>query len=282
VLRNTGANEVHLDNIAVSHGSVAGYLQTSPEYAMKHLLAEYGVSLFQICPAFRGGETGQRHKVEFQMLEWYRCEFTAGQLMDDLEALLQSLFKTVMDGRNPGSDLLQSAARVSYATLFESRYAINPHAVSTEELQRLAGINQLAHLGENPTRSDCLDALFSTGIEPALQKPHIVYDYPSCQSALAELVTSTDGHEVSNRFEYFVSGMEIANAYQELTNGQELAQRFQENNALRIQLGKPEIPPDTTLISAIDRMPRCAGIALGVDRLAMILLGTNRIDDVML
>ena len=125
--------------------------------------------------------------------------------------------------------------------------------------------------------ADCLDALFSTVIEPGLGAPTLVYEYPAFQSALAEVGYGEQGDIVSRRFELFAGGLELANAYQELTDAEELRARFDENNRQRALTNKPEIPADETLIEATARMPACSGIALGMDRLAMVLLGERDI-----
>lgn len=276
VLRAYGSSEVHLDNIQVGQ---LGYLQTSPEFAMKCLLAESPVSMFQVCPAFRGGETGARHRVEFQMLEWYRVGFSLNELMDDLIALLDYLVgelevhhPIVFDAARP--------LRVSYKTLFEDEFCGDPHMLGLRELQNLGRDIPAEYLDANATCADYLDALFSLRVEPTLQAPTIVYDYPVTQAALAQVKTNEQGNLVSDRFEYYVCGMELANAYQELNDPVELRRRFDENNQLRATAGKQTMANDETFLRSIGELPRCAGIALGVDRLAMILLGAATIDEV--
>ncbi len=275
LLRPFGSSEVHLESLSLEQG----YLQTSPEYAMKCLLAESGQSLYQICPAFRGGETGERHRVEFQMLEWYRVGYLLPELMQDLEALLGRAH-AALAREHPVIPIQLPATRVTYKSLFQDRYGLCPHSAQEDELRRLCHKASVAHLGENAQRADLLDALFSLGVEPELHETTIVHDFPACQAALAEVREDEDGCEVANRFELYQAGMEIANAYQELTDPEELRRRFKRNNAVRQAEGRPEIPDDLELLEAMGKMPVCSGIALGIDRLLMVLLGASNIDAV--
>lgn len=278
-LRVAGVSDVHLENLTVSLNGGKGYLQTSPEYAMKVLLANYQRDLYQICPAFRGGEAGAKHRVEFQMLEWYRCGMKLPALMADLA----SLFRALVAGLADDFDLAHEQddlQRVSYRTLFEAKFHLNPHSASLLQLRQLTDHLDLKHLDQSANVSDCLDALFSTSIEPALRQPTLVYDYPAVQCALADVSSGEQGDLVSQRFEFFAGGLELANAYQELTDAEELQRRLEENNRQRDKLGRPRVPLDEALIEATGRLPACAGIAMGIDRLAMVLLGADSIDAV--
>ena len=275
MLRPNGASESHIDNISVANH---GYLQTSPEYGMKCLLVEHQCSIFQICPAFRGGETGRFHQEEFQMLEWYRCEFSLVDLMEDFEKLLAYItLRLEMFGIQR---ITQIVDRFSYRELFEKYYGINPHAIELDELVGLIDSEYTEHLNEKSAVSDYLDAAFSSVIEPNLLAPTIVYDFPASQAALAEVKETSRGDSVSDRFEFYLAGVEIANAYQELRDQKELELRFSINNEQRKIKGKPLIEDDLELLSAIDRLPRCAGIAMGIERLAMALRGIENITEV--
>jgi lysyl-tRNA synthetase class 2 len=279
-LRAAGASDLHLQNLTVELPGATGYLQTSPEYAMKILLADYREDIYQICPAFRGGESGNRHLTEFQMLEWYRCGLSLVGLMDDLESLVNSVIADLA----ADFPLVLSAGRfrrVTYRELFEQSFGLNPHDAPRESLVQVASSVGLDHIGSDASVADCLDALFSTVIEPELAAPTLVFDYPAFQSALAEVGEGEQGDRVSRRFELFAGGLELANAYQELTDAEELRARFDENNRQRAQTDKPEVPADEELIEATSRMPACTGIALGMDRLAMVLLGEREISAVI-
>ena len=274
-LRLTGSSETHLENIEVVQ---QGYLQTSPEYAMKCLVAEHRLSIFQICPAYRGGEIGRRHRVEFQMLEWYRCDHSLCELMDDLQAMLKHVSEQMADYSI--QSIGRTVDRYSYRELFEKHLQVNPHFSAFEELASLVAPEITAHLNERSTMGDYLDAVFTNAIEPQLLAPTIVYDFPACQAALAETKRLSTGDLVSDRFELYVGGVEIANAYQELCDGQELTRRFAKNNKQRQLNSKPIIKDDMELLAVIDDLPRCAGMALGIDRLTMVLRGIEDIAEV--
>ena len=267
LLRPFGSSEVHLDNIVLDQG----YLQTSPEYGMKCLLAETGQSIYQICSAFRAGEAGERHRIEFQMLEWYRVGYRLTELRRELEALLASIDSMLAEAFEIRRIRLPLRC-VSYQSLFRERYGVCPHTTDDNRLRQLAETLPAEHLADDARRADLLDTLFSQGIELQLQEATLVYDFPACQSALAERHADDQGCEVANRFELYLGGLEIANAYQELTDADELRCRFAENNAIRSELGKPPVPDDPELLDAMTTMPACAGIALGIDRLLMALL----------
>jgi lysyl-tRNA synthetase class 2 len=242
---------------------------------MKCLLAEHRLSIFQICPAYRGGEIGRRHRTEFQMLEWYRCGHTLAELMDDLQAMLKYVGKQME--KYSIQPISQISDRYSYRELFEKHFKVNPHSLGIEGLAGLVAPEITAHLDEHSTLGDYLDTVFSDAIEPQLLAPTIVYDFPACQAALAETKQLSTGDLVSDRFELYVGGVEIANAYQELCDGKELSRRFAANNQQRQLTGKPIIEDDMELIAVIDDLPRCAGVALGIDRLTMALRGLDDI-----
>ena len=245
------------------------YLQTSPEYYMKRLLAADSGSIFYLNKAFRAEESGRLHSPEFTMLEWYRVGFDDQQLMDEIDALLQMVLAC------------EKAERVSYQALFEQHFQINPHAVALSTLQSLVKEHCGDLIGlENPTETDCLQLLFSEVIEPTLgqDRPAFVIDYPQAQAALAKLKT-VDGQTVASRFEVFYKGIELANGYHELTDAAEQRKRFEVDLAQRKQLGLPEVPIDEDLLAALAQgLPDCAGVALGFDRLLMLSLKLDTID----
>ena len=280
VLGRYGTSEPHLDNIEVPG---RGFLQTSPEYAMKKLLAAGHTSMYQICPAFRGGETGRRHRQEFVMLEWYRCGYDLQGLADDLVRLINHIIESLCMHHDLRLAPVEPL-RVSYRDLFTRACGINPHEASIEALvavaREFADETSLAHLTADALLPDYLDALFSARIEPGLQDATLVYDYPACQAALAEIHRTPDGDLTADRFELFIGGMEIANAYQELRDPAVLEARFEENNRRRAAIGRPLIEDDVELLASLPALPPCAGIALGLDRLAMLLTGAADIDEV--
>ncbi|MBD3646021.1 MAG: hypothetical protein HUJ31_00915, partial [Pseudomonadales bacterium] len=234
-------------------------------------------AIYQFCQAFRGGESGSRHNIEFSMLEWYRPGFDLDDLMDEVEALVRRAASIV-------SRELPPFERARYKDLFKEALGRNPHSLTDKELMELAVSDdriESQHLNDNADRNDCLDLLFSARIEKTLVDPTMVRDYPESQAALAATTLDDDGTRVADRFELFIGGMEFANGYFELTDPQELSARMQLNNERRRSLGMEMIPPDEKLLAAMAEMPSCAGVALGVDRLLMWLAARDSIDDVL-
>ena len=245
------------------------YLQTSPEFAMKRLLAAGSGPVFQLCKAFRNGETGRRHNPEFTMLEWYRPGFTLEQLMDEVQVLVDGVLGT---GDIPG---------VSYASLFLHHVGVNPHTCLQEELLD-AVMSRVSVSSQELSRDNCLELLYSHIIEPALLTPVFIHGYPASQAALARLAHDDEGNLIASRFELVIQGMELANGYDELVDVDEQAPRFGQDRKLRKQAGLPDLPADPRLVAALHHgLPPCAGVALGVDRLLMLQLGVSTIQEVL-
>lgn len=292
-LGSRGVTDSQIQNLKLDHQDQTFYLQTSPEYAMKRLLASGTGSIYQICPAYRGSEQGQNHNTEFLMLEWYRVGFTLHELMDDVQNLLNFVAEAIDKSRFDFRDM----PRFSYRDLFMENLESDPHTASLDELRvlsRRVGVEcgHITNYDDEATISDYLDLLFSVVIEPQLSTPAIVYDYPVCQVALAQLgqadgnsngtlYGAPNGKIVAKRFEVFASGLELANGYLELLDANELETRMRKNNHLRRVRGLERIEPDEKLLAALPAMPACCGIALGVDRLLMILLGKKKLSDVV-
>jgi len=275
VLSAAAVSDPHLDPLQshfIGPGAPEGlplYLQTSPEYAMKRLLAAGSGPIYQLAKAFRNGEAGRRHNPEFCMLEWYRPGFDDRQLMDEVQALVAQVL-----GRDDFS-------RVSYRELFQRTLGIDPQRASLPALQALAA-ERLGVKFEDDERDTWLQLLLAELIEPTLITPTFVYDFPASQAALAKVGEDADGVAVARRFELFVDGIELANGYDELVDGDEQARRFAADAAQRLQLGKPAYSSDHNLVAALRAgMPACAGVALGVDRLLMLALGVDSIDQVL-
>lgn len=266
----------YIKSLSLSMNGENFFLQTSPEYAMKRLLAEGSGSIFQIANVYRDGESGQRHNPEFTMLEWYRPNINLEALMSEVDLLLQNLCDDLNVKR-------EKASFISYRELFESRYQVNPHVVKVDELKDLANKHHpglLAHLQKGASLDDILGLLFFTGIEPGLINPHFVYDYPRTQAQLAKL-GERNGEWVALRFELFWKGMELANGYDELQDPKELSGRAFRDNEVRRSEGLPTMKMDTRLLTAIEEMPMCCGVALGLDRLQMLLFDQPDIKDVL-
>ncbi len=253
-------------------GGLVLYLQTSPEFAMKRLLAAGSGDIYQICQAFRNGEYGQRHNPEFSLLEWYRLGFDYHQLMDEAAHLLRACLEVEIP-----------VEKISYRQLFEHFFHWDPLIVSEEQMQASAEAQHIQGALEMNLRQrdEWLDLLLSHVIEQHLGQGRLtfVYDYPASQASLACL--NADDPRVASRFELYYQGVELANGFHELANSREQRRRFQSENQRRLQNGQLQIPLDERLLSVLDRMPDCSGMALGLDRLLMLQLGAQSLDQVM-
>jgi lysyl-tRNA synthetase class 2 len=252
------------------------FLQTSPEFAMKRLLAAGSGSIYQICKAFRNGESGRFHNPEFTMLEWYRVGFTLPQLMDEIAELIGLLFKR--------RRTLEPTQRFSYQELFYRHTGLDPLVFSYQDYCVYALDN---HTSE--AVSICgydhalwLDFIFSHKVQPQLGENALcmVYDYPACQSSLARI--NADNSLVVDRVEIFINGTELGNGYYELTDAAEQDRRFDKEIAIRQQRQRPVTVKDNHLIAALEAgLPDCSGMAIGLDRLLMLLSDSASIQDVL-
>lgn len=246
------------------------YLQTSPEYAMKRLLAAGSGSIYQITKAFRQEEIGRLHNPEFTILEWYRLDLDHHQLMDEMDELLQTILH------------VSPADRFSYQQLFQQHLHIDPLTASMDELAVCAknhGIELAATIDDKDT---WLNLLMSHCIEPQLgqQQAVFVYDFPASQAALARL--SPADPRVASRFEVYFKGMELANGFHELQSASEQRKRFEHNLQRRSAMKLCELPIDDYFLGALEHgLPDCAGVALGVDRLVMLALSATCIQDIL-
>ncbi|MFV8818751.1 EF-P lysine aminoacylase EpmA [Haliea sp. E17] len=272
-LCEAGVTDPAIENLALTAGvslSRPRYLQSSPEYAMKRLLAAGSGPIYQVSRVFRDGEAGRRHNPEFSLLEWYRPGFDLLQLMDEVAALVQACI-----GEQP-------VQFTSYRALFQRELGLDPLRATVAELEVLAR----NHLDPGTLAGDrdlWLDLLMSHLVEPRLAGRGLcfVYHYPASQAALARVVEDA-GELVAERFELYVDGVEIANGYHELTAADEQRQRFERDNARRRAQGQPERPLDERLLAALAAgMPDCSGVALGLDRLLMLALGRDSISQVL-
>ncbi len=248
-----------------------GFLQTSPEFPMKRLLASGYGSIYSMGKAFRADESGRHHNLEFTMLEWYRLGFDHHQLMDEMDQLLEIILDT------------EAAIRVSYRDIFLETLSLDPFNTSINELKNAASKANL-HVHELEDDIDTwLQLLMSHLIEPLLgqEKPHFIFDFPASQAALSKHRHEGD-HIVGERFEVYCKGIELANGYHELTDHSEQRARFEADNRERKMKELPELPIDEHLLSALSHgMPECAGVALGVDRLVMLALNAKHINEVI-
>ena len=246
-----------LDSIATREGR---YLQTSPEYHMKRLLAAGAPSIYQIAPAFREGEAGRRHNPEFTMLEWYRVGFDAPALMAEVAALVDSLL-----GEAPYESL-------ACADLLRERFG-----VSIDSPRGLLELGATLGLAQ-PRLDEALDLALAEALSSEADRRVFVTGFPAALAALARV--GDDGR--ADRFELIVDGVEVANGYHELTDAGELAARMDADTQRRRAVGKAEIAPDEALLAAHQKgLPDCAGVAMGLDRLLMLKLGAPSLADVM-
>jgi elongation factor P--(R)-beta-lysine ligase len=271
LLASHGVTDPALEPLVVPAGAALPgprFLQTSPEYAMKRLLAAGSGPIYQLSRAFRDGESGPRHNPEFTLLEWYRPGLDHHQLMDEVAALLERCLER------------GGWRKVRYGALFREHLDLDPHRAPVEALAALARAR--LDVGELALdRDGWLDLLLSHCIEPALEGIVCVYDYPASQAALAR-VNDSGPVPVAERFECYVDGLELANGYHELTDPAEQRRRFAADNARRRAQGLAERDPDPRLLAALDAgLPACSGVALGVDRLLLAATGAGTIDAVL-
>lgn len=271
----TGVTDLGIQSLRVIAGGRSLSLQTSPEFYMKRLLAADSGPIYQICSAFRQDESGRFHNQEFSLLEWYRPGFELDDLMSELEELIWSVTHT------------ESFQKRTYRELFEEEFGVNPHTLDAAALLSIchqnysSGTEHLQSNIERRTRENCLDLLFARTIQPNLMLPSLVTHFPSSQSALAE-TAQIDGDEVALRFELFWEGIELANGYSELRDPSVLASRMESDNRDRETLGLEKVQVDEKLLQAMESgLPECCGVALGLDRLLMILTASESLDQVM-
>lgn len=245
------------------------HLITSPEYHMKRLLASGSGAIFQLCRVFRNEEAGKRHNPEFTMLEWYRPYFDMYRLINEVDDLLQQILDC------------EPAESFSYQFVFQTYVGLDPLSASKAQLVAKARAHGLQCEDDEP-RDTLLQFLFSEVVEANIGKdrPTAVYHFPASQAALAQI--SSEDHRVAERFEFYYKGLELANGFHELSDAQEQLRRFELDNQQRSEMGLPPQLLDHRFLAALKAgIPNCSGVALGVDRLLMIAMGAQRIEEVM-
>ena len=264
------------------------YLQTSPEFAMKRLLAAGADAIFQVAHAFRNGEVGRLHNPEFTMIEWYKVGDTHHDQMDFTERLVRSLSNHVRS--NPAmpptvadkNTFDQDFGRLSYDDAFQRATGVRVLNQPVQTLRSLASANAVAiPEGLHDDRDGWLNVLLSDLVEPTLgiERPEFLFDYPASQAALAK---TRDSDGVAERFELYVDGIELCNGYHELTDSDELRRRSCRQSELRSANARRELPLENRLLAAMDvGLPQCSGVALGFDRLLMVLTGAKSLAEVM-
>lgn len=250
------------------------WLQTSPEFAMKRLLAAGSGPIWQIARVFRREEAGRHHNPEFSMLEWYRPGWDHRALMNEVEALLRS-------AGLPGGPAWE---RLSYREAFLRHAGLDPFEAGPEALRQAcaARMTLAGGLLQAADRDTWLDLLMSGLVGPrlGLESPVFLHDFPASQAALARVRPGSP--PLAERFELFWKGIELANGFHELTDAAEQRRRFEQDRARRAAAGREAPPYDAHLVEALAAgMPDCAGVALGLDRLLLLLLELPELGDVL-
>lgn len=271
VLSRTTVTDPAIESLTLLDAGERRYLQTSPEYQMKRLLAAGAPSIVRIGPVFRAEESGRLHNPEFTMIEWYRLGFDLAQLMADVEALVDLTL---------GAGIYR---RVSYFQLLDEGAGVD--AFDSNEIELVAALRRLG-VELSPAaavdRRDLLDLLVTHAIDALGAGRIFITDYPADQAALARVVRDPSGRNVAARFELIVDGAEIANGYDELADADVLERRMAADRATRGRAGRDEPAVDERLLAAMRHgLPNCSGVALGFDRLMMRKLGAARIEEVM-
>lgn len=283
LLAHGGSVDPCLESLALEATTPAGreplWLQTSPEFHMKRLLAAGSGPIYQIFRAFRDGERGKRHNLEFSLLEWYQPGYGLELLREECVELFERVLQRPVQLRVH-----------RYRELFQQYLGIDPFTTEDEKITTLAGEASGREM-RGTDRDECLDLLFSHRIEPHLGGlttwPVVVMDavidYPASQAALARKRRDpADGVLVAARFELYWQGIELANGYDELCDAEEQATRFDADREARSQLGKPDVQADQHLLAAMAHgLPACSGVAVGLDRLIMLAAGQTDLASVV-
>lgn len=269
-LSSSFVSDPYIEPIIAQYKDREYYLQSSPEYFMKRLLPAVGESIYSLGKAYRYGEQGSRHNPEFTLLEWYRMGFDDHALMDEVATLVGSLLPDLV------------VHKISYRQWFLNELGLDPHQATAEMLRQQVS-SCITIESEGLEYNDWLDLLVTHVLEPKLPQGLVfIYDYPKSQAALARITPDSTGVLVARRFEAFLNGVELANGYWELTCAKEQRARFEKDLVVRARQGLPSYPLDEALLSALDSgLPNCAGVALGVDRLLMQMLGMEHIKQVL-
>ena len=279
LISHYSTTDPHLDSLATRFRQQDCYLNTSPEYAMKRLLAQWQQPIYQTCKAFRDDELGPNHNPEFTMLEWYRPGYDMRQLMGEVADLVRYLFEPAE--AEPVFEYL------SYQQAFQNVTGFDPHHISAEQCFKYCVANHVeVPQGLRPADdvNHWLDWLLTQQVLPAFNRSGFtfLYDYPAAQCALAKIEPGLGGISVAKRFELFYGEVELANGFDELTDADEQLSRFCRENEERQNTGKKVSNIDENFIDALrSGLPDCSGVAMGLDRLVMVLTRAARIDQVL-
>ena len=278
LLSSACATDPNLSSFTSRYQQQSLFLNTSPEFCMKRMIAAYGDAVYQICKSFRDDELGPVHNPEFTILEWYRPGFSMFELMEEVSDLVSALARL-------GKLDISGIQKISYAEAFEQAAGIKPHTVSADECRDCAirhGIEQ--PVGLEDAVDEWLDWLLTQLVIPSFQADVFtyLYDYPKSQAALAKLHLDDNGNLVAARFELFFGETELANGFDELRDADEQRRRFEIENSARLASGLQPSALDEYLLDALQHgLPACSGVALGLDRLLMVLAGADRLEQVL-
>lgn len=283
-LSAAGTTDPYIESFSVPLDTGVGWLHTSPEFAMKRLLAAYGKNIHQFACVFRQDESGKHHQREFVLLEWYRVGYTLSQLLNDALNIVNAACAAL---KRPSL----SVKIVNYQDEVKNLCGDYPHKVSlhaianvfTQHNRSFPSSLQLS----NPTDAD-VDAALTLLVDEFVvsrfsdNELTALTQYPARQASLAKLGLHEKGHLVACRAELFIGQVELANGFEELSDANEQAQRFHQDNKQRLAMGKTAVPHDQHLINALQHgLPDCAGMALGIDRLLMVLGAYTQLSDVV-
>jgi len=273
IISSAAITDPQLESFSTQYNQQEFYLHTSPEFHMKRLLAAGSGDIYQLAKVFRDDELGRNHNPEFTLLEWYRSGFNHHQLMDEVEDLLRGLM-------NPA---INSYQRISYQQAFINQLEIDPFEADVKALKQCAAKFKVeSPQGMEEDRDMWLDWLMVEKIAPSFSKEGFtfLYDYPASQACLARL--DKNDSRKANRFELFYGELELANGFYELTDADEQAKRFKNDNKIRQQRQQKLMPIDDCLLDALNSgLPDCSGVAIGIDRILMLIIGAKHIKDVI-
>ena len=271
VINRYTVTDPHIDSIEVTCNNRQQFLHTSPEYAMKKLLASLGCDIYQLCKVFRAGESGRLHHTEFTMLEWYRVGWSYQDLMREVDHLVKGLLHK--------HTRLHESEFIRYQDAFQHYCGLDPWSAGQGNYRSAcirADLFPATQLSGEAYQALLLDQVIATRLPK--DRLTFIYDFPVQQASLARI--SDQGW--AERFELYAGNLELANGYQELTDADEQCRRFEADNERRKQAGKESLEPDASLIAALRAgLPDCAGVALGVDRLLMLVTGVADIKELL-
>jgi lysyl-tRNA synthetase class 2 len=273
IVVNAPVTDVHIHSARVEFADDPRpfFLHTSPEYAMKRLLAAGSGDIYQICHVVRGLERGRQHNAEFTLIEWYRSGFSLERLMSEVDTLVRHLLGDIA--------FTMSSERLTYREAFLRELHLDPF---TATLTQLSDAARTIGFADGAQRDELLELLMGALVGPQLGRNALtfIHGYPASQAALARL--SPDDPRTALRFELYCKGVELANGFQELASAAEQGARFQRDNEERQRRGMPAYEIDGRLLAALEAgLPECAGVALGFDRTLMLAAGADHIDDVL-